>query len=94
MKQELLNLIDEKDKILALAHEENSFMNISFVVYDVPEFISWKEKVRAELVNIPNKNDTITKKYHYISLFFYPRSYFIHFFIIIIFKKCFSKFHS
>ena len=61
MKQELLNLIDEKDKILALAHEENSFMNISFVVYDVPEFISWKEKVRAELVNIPNKNDTITQ---------------------------------
>ena len=59
MKQELLNLIDEKDKILALAHEENSFMNISFVVYDVPEFISWKEKVRAELVSIPNKNDTI-----------------------------------
>ena len=47
MKQELLNLIDEKDKILALAHEENSFMNISFVVYDVPEFISWKDLLRA-----------------------------------------------
>ena len=40
MKQELLDLIDEKDKIFALAHEENSFMNIPFVVYDVPEFIS------------------------------------------------------
>ena len=57
MKQELLDLIDEKDKIFALAHEENSFMNIPFVVYDVPEFISWKEKV----INFDKVKETYTK---------------------------------
>lgn len=63
MKQELLGLIEKKDLIRALAREDsgNGLIPISFKIYDVPEFVEWKEKIRAELVNIPNQNDTVAQ---------------------------------
>ena len=63
MKQELLGLIEKKDLIRALAREDsgNGLIPISFKIYDVPEFVEWKEKIRADLVNIPNQYDNLAQ---------------------------------
>lgn len=60
MKQELLYLISQTDSIRKLAHSKNDYIPLDFVLYDVDEFIKWKQKIKSELISIPNKDQYIT----------------------------------
>ena len=59
MKNDFIALVNQIDDIRKLAHEEHArgFFESDFVIYDVPEFIGWKQKVFLELQKI-NKQDT------------------------------------
>lgn len=59
MKNDFIALVNQIDDIRKLAHEEHvrGFFESDFVIYDVPEFIGWKQKVFLELQKI-NKQDT------------------------------------
>ena len=46
MKQELLGLINQTDSIRRLAHSQNDYIPLDFVLYDVDEFIKWKQKIK------------------------------------------------
>lgn len=59
MKQELLVLIDQIDKIRKLAHSEVGSFPLDFVLYDVDEFVDWKQKIKFELIAIPNPDQYI-----------------------------------
>lgn len=59
MKQELLGLINQTDFIRRLAHSQNDYIPHDFVLYDVDEFIKWKQKIKSELIAIPNKDQYI-----------------------------------
>lgn len=59
MKQELLVLIDQIDKIRKLAHSEVGSFPLDFVLYDVDEFVDWKQKIKFELIAIPNSDQYI-----------------------------------
>lgn len=59
MKQKLLELIDKADSIRQLAHRDDSYMHLDFVLCDVPEFITWKQAVKYELIEMPNPNQFI-----------------------------------
>lgn len=59
MKQELLGLINQTDSIRRLAHSQNDYIPLDFVLYDVDEFIKWKQKIKSELIAIPNKDQYI-----------------------------------
>lgn len=58
MKNNFITLVNQIDDVRRLAHEEHvrGFLESDFVIYDVPEFISWKQKVFLELQKI-NKHD-------------------------------------
>ena len=58
MKNDFIALVNQIDDIRKLAHEEHvrGFFESDFVIYDVPEFIGWKQKVFLELQKI-NKQD-------------------------------------
>ena len=51
MKNDFIALVNQIDDIRKLAHEEHvrGFFESDFVIYDVPEFIGWKQKVFLEL---------------------------------------------
>lgn len=59
MKQELLVLIDQIDEIRKLAHSEFGSFPLDFVLYDVDEFVDWKQKIKFELIAIPNPDQYI-----------------------------------
>ena len=59
MKQELLGLINQTDFIRRLAHSQNDYIPHDFVLYDVDEFIKWKQKIKSELIAIPKGVRTI-----------------------------------
>lgn len=59
MKQELLVLIDQIDEIRKLAHSESGSFPLDFVLYDVDEFVDWKQKIKFELIAIPNPDQYI-----------------------------------
>ncbi len=54
MKEKFLALVSQIEDIRKIAHEEyvEGFFESDFVIYDVPEFISWKQKVLLELEQI------------------------------------------
>lgn len=54
MKEKFLALVSQIEDIRKTAHEEHveGFFESDFVIYDVPEFISWKQKVLLELQQI------------------------------------------
>ena len=58
MKNDFIALVNQIDDVRKLAHEEHvrGFFESDFVIYDVPEFIGWKQKVFLELQKI-NKQD-------------------------------------
>lgn len=58
MKNNFITLVNQIDDVRRLANEEHvrGFLESDFVIYDVPEFISWKQKVFLELQKI-NKHD-------------------------------------
>lgn len=66
MKDSFLSLVSQIEEIRKCAHEEHvrGFFESDFVIYDVPEFISWKQKVLLELQQIGTQdafiNNTIT----------------------------------
>lgn len=51
MKEKFLALVSQIEDIRKTAHEEHveGFFESDFVIYDVPEFISWKQKMLLEL---------------------------------------------
>lgn len=61
MKEKLLSLINKIDDIKKLAHEEHvsGFFESDFVIYDVPEFIMWKQQILLELKEISKGDDFI-----------------------------------
>ena len=58
MKDSFLSLVSQIEEIRKYAHEEHvrGFFESDFVIYDVPQFISWKQKVLLELQQIKNKD--------------------------------------
>ena len=60
MKNYLISLVNQIEDIRKLAHEEHisGFFESDFVIYDVPEFITWK-KIQLELEHLRMKNDFI-----------------------------------
>lgn len=58
MKENFLALVSQIEDIRKTAHEEHvrGFFESDFVIYDVPEFISWKQKVLLELQQIKESN--------------------------------------
>lgn len=54
MKEKFLALVSQIEDIRKTAHETHvkGFFESDFVIYDVPEFISWKQKVLLELQQI------------------------------------------
>ena len=69
MKDSFLSLVSQIEEIRKYAHEEHvrGFFESDFVIYDVPEFISWKQKVLLELQQIGTQdafiNNTILLQY-------------------------------
>ena len=63
MKNDFVALVNQIDDIRKLAHEEHvsGFFESDFVIYDVPEFIDWKQKVFLKLQKI-NKQDTFIQE--------------------------------
>ena len=59
MKKDLLCLIEQIDDIKKLGHKKDGYVPFDFVLYDVDEFIDWKQKIKCELMNIPNQNQYI-----------------------------------
>lgn len=59
MKQELLNLINQTDSIRKLAHAKDAYIHIEFALYDVEEFIKWKQRVKFQLQTIPKQDSFI-----------------------------------
>lgn len=61
MKDYLISLVNQIEDIRKLAHEEHisGFFESDFVIYDVPEFITWKKKIQLELEHLRIKNDFI-----------------------------------
>lgn len=61
MKDSFLSLVSQIEEIRKYAHEEHvrGFFESDFVIYDVPQFISWKQKVLLELQQIKNKDGFI-----------------------------------
>lgn len=61
MKDSFLSLVSQIEEIRKCAHEEHvrGFFESDFVIYDVPEFISWKQKVLLELQQIGTQDDFI-----------------------------------
>lgn len=61
MKNYLISLVDQIEDIRKLAHEEHisGFFESDFVIYDVPEFITWKKKIQLELEHIRIKTKFI-----------------------------------
>lgn len=61
MKDNLISLVSQMEDIRKIAHEEHvrGFFESDFVIYDVPEFISWKQKVLLELQQICEKDSFI-----------------------------------
>lgn len=59
MKQKLLELIDQVDTIKELAHRDNRYIHLDFVLCDVSEFITWKQAIKYELIEMPNSNQFI-----------------------------------
>ena len=60
MKERFEKLVNEIESIRALAHEEHvkGFFESDFVLYDVSEFLAWKQGIYLELENI-NKDKFI-----------------------------------
>lgn len=54
MKEKFLTLVSQIEDIRKTAHEVHvkGFLESDFIIYDVPEFISWKQKVLLELQQI------------------------------------------
>lgn len=61
MKNYLISLINQTEDIRKLAHEEHisGFFESDFVIYDVPEFITWKKKIQLELEHLRIKTNFI-----------------------------------
>lgn len=59
MKQELLDLIIQVNRIRELAHSQCDYIPLDFVLYDVDEFVRWKQKLKCELMAIPNSDSYI-----------------------------------
>ncbi len=61
MKEKFLGLVSQIEDIRKTAHEEHveGFFESDFVIYDVSEFISWKQKVLLELQQIKVRDSFI-----------------------------------
>ena len=59
MKQDLLDLINQIDDIRKSAHSKCDYIRSDFVIYDVDEFIKWKQKIKCELIAIPHSDSYI-----------------------------------
>ncbi len=62
MKEEILVLVSQIEDIRKTAHEEyvKEFFESDFVIYDVPEFVSRKQKVLLEMQHIKVLSTTNT----------------------------------
>ena len=61
MKTNFLDLVKQCEEVRKLAHEEHvsGFLESDFVLYDVPRFITWKQKLLLELEKIRSKDSFI-----------------------------------
>lgn len=59
MKQSLLDLIGQIDSIRAIGYQENSHYPSDFVLYNVGEFLEWRQKVKYELMTMPYQDKYI-----------------------------------
>lgn len=71
MKEKFLALVSQIEDIRKTAHEEHveGFFESDFVIYDVPEFISWKQKVLLELQQIKVRDSFVENMIEIIDRF-------------------------
>ena len=67
MKQDLLDLINQIDDIRKSAHSKCDYIRSDFVIYDVDEFIKWKQKIKCELIAIPHSDSYIASTLELVS---------------------------
>lgn len=68
MKQELLDLINQIDDMRKPAHSTCDYIQLDFVIYDVDEFVKWKQKIKCELIAIPHSDSYIASTLELVNI--------------------------